>query len=277
MNIMNFLSIISLIFLLCYIQNYSNSYKVLIFTLYFPIQNHRHSIPTYIHWIYKYFNIVKCDIVFFTDSTLKNILPKSANIKTFYFQNIISIPIVRKLKIDIIVKQKALQIYHSKLALLYYISTIFHANIYFYNDISSFHYKALESLKNIPSPSFIKELFKRINDPILFTICPSRKAKYFIQGGCFGGKRAAIKYLYNKYYSYIFNYYKIRGVLNISDERIYDIIISNVNNAVLMPNNPNKCEIYNDKSVRWFFYLSVLSGYPLECVKNLTLKHLVDY
>lgn len=99
-------------------------------------------------------------------------------------------------------------IYHSKIALLYYISTQFKADMYFYNDISTFHFKPLENVTSYPNPLYIESVFKNVSTPILFTINPNKNSIYFIQGGCFGGKRNAIEYLKVKYYTFLNDFYK---------------------------------------------------------------------
>lgn len=160
-------------------------YDVLIITLYFPITNHHHSIDKYIYWLKLYFKIVKSEVFFFTSNSLKNITPRSNNIHTFYFNNITSIPIVKKLDIEKMINNKLLQIYHSKIAIVYYISAKFKANFYFFNDISTFHFKKFEDVKYYPNPFYIRSIFGKTSTPILFTIKHNKHSKCFIQGGCF--------------------------------------------------------------------------------------------
>lgn len=249
---------------------------MIIITLYFPITNHHHSIDKYIYWLKLYFKIVKSEVFFFTCNSLKNITPHSKRIHTYYYNNVTSIPIVKQLDIEKMIYNKLFQIYHSKIAIVYYVSINYKANFYFFNDISTFHFKELESVKYYPNPYYIRSIFGKTSTPILFTINHNKHSKYFIQGGCFGGKRAAINYLFNNYYSFLKYYYKIKGNITITEEMLLDLLIYKINDSILIPNNLDKCKLYKN-SKEWFYYINVLSGYPRECVKSLTLNYLNDY
>lgn len=259
-----------------WINIYNKKYKIIIITLYFPIKNHHHSIDKYIQWSKLYFNIVKCDVFFFTSQKFRNITPKSKNIHSFYFINVTSIPIIKMLNIENMIQNNLYQIYHSKIAIVYDISIKYKANFYFFNDISTFHFKELENVKNYPNPQYIKAIFDKISTPILFTIHHNKHSQYFIQGGCFGGKRSAIKYLYDNYYIYLKHYYNQNGNITITEEELLDSLIYRINDSILIPNNLDKCKLYKESKI-WFYYINVLSGYPKKCVKSLILSHLIDY
>lgn len=174
------------------------------------------------------------------------------------------------------IKNRVYQIYHSKAAILYEVSKKYVANIYFFNDISTFHFKILEYDKLYPNPYFINHIFRNVNTPIFFNVKKYRYSLYYIQGGCFGGTKSAIKYLYKNYYNYLFNYYKIRKDIIITEEHLLNIIINRMNDSVIMPNNPNNCSFYTDET-KWFYYINILSGKPEKCVYKLKLKYLNDY
>lgn len=59
-------------------------------------------------------------------------------------------------------------------------------------------------------------------------------------------------------------------------EKLLDLLIYKINDSILIPNNPDKCKLYR-KSKVWFYYINVLSGYPVECVKSLILSRLNEY
>lgn len=266
---------IFVIFLL-YIYYYNSKYRVIIITLYFPLIKHHHTIDKYIEWLNIYFKIVKCEVFFFTSISIKNKTPTSKRIHTFFFNYITSIPIIKNLNIENMIHNELYQIYHSKVAIVYYVSLKYKANIYFFNDISTFHFKELEFVKNYPNPQYIKSIFGKTSTPILFTIHHNKHSPYFIQGGCFGGKRLAIKYLYNNYYTYLRDYYNKYGNITISEEKLLDLLIYKINDSILIPNNPDKCKLYRESKV-WFYYINVLSGYPRQCVKSLVLSKLNEF
>lgn len=268
--------IILILFCVCYYIHYKNKFKIVIMTMYFPIIPHKHSINRYIKWAYIFLNNVQCDIIFYTYVHLKNVLPKSKRIYYNYFYNVTSIDIVKQLKIEKMVRRKLFQIYHSKVAIMYEASKKYHANIYFFNDISTFHYKILEYHKIYPNPAYIKQLFEYSETPIFFTINKYLYSKHYIQGGYFGGKSKAIKYLYINYYTYLSNYYKQNGNININEEDILNLIIPIINDSIVMPNNPYNCSLFNG-NLRWFYFINILSGNPKKCVKKIKLNHLNNY
>lgn len=201
------LYIVLVIVAFLHLLNNKFKYSVLLFTLYFPVKHHKHSIEQYINWSKLFINMTKSKVIFFTDNKLKNTFPHLNNVIFFYFDSIVNIPIIKKLEIKKKVKKDVYQIYHSKVALLYYVSNRFPASIYFFNNISTFHYKPFENIKNYPNIYFIKKTFKNINYPTLFTIDSNKSSKQYIQVGCIGGNRKAIRYLFNNYYTFLDNYY----------------------------------------------------------------------
>lgn len=251
-------------------------YKIVIITLYFPVSNHHHTVDSYLKWAKLFFRKVDCDIIFYTNYKFKEITSNLSNIHTFSYPNITAIPIIYELDLKGMIKRKLLQIYHSKVALLYYASLKFKANIYFFNDISTFHFRDVEKVEKYPNKEYISSLFNNITSPIFFTINHNKKSSYFIQGGCFGGNKKAVKYLFSNYYLYLNMCFRKYGIINITEETLLDSLIYTINDSILIPNNPDKCNMYRG-SVKWFYYINVLSGFPKECVKSIKLSHLDEY
>lgn len=74
------------------------------------------------------------------------------------------------------------------------------------------------------------------------------------------------------YYSYLRLYYRRNGFVNLTEEKLLAAMINTLNHCALICNNPNNCNPYKNV-LKWFYYVSILSGYPSNCVKNIKIKY----